>query len=165
MKTYFIISLQLITVVSFAQNNDIAKYYTKTNKSGSFVTVFNNEPVKDNEMYQEITTPTDDGGTTTLVIPVSSARLANVSDVESGAKVYPNPVSNYFTIETNLSSNTSGKITFLLYNAEGFLVKRIDNINFLDEITVSKGNLSIGLYLYSFTSDSKLISSGKLSIE
>ena len=73
--------------------------------------------------------------------------------------VYPNPMVENTTIHLE---NTSGNVTFRLYNITGqvALTKELGNGDF----TISKNNLSEGLYFYSLEDGNTNIAKGKLQV-
>ena len=75
--------------------------------------------------------------------------------------VYPNPFSDYATI--NLQS-LNDPYSWKMYNALGQLVQSRDNIHD-QRLTILKGNLTEGIYLYQIYSKDRLVLSGKVVVE
>ncbi len=81
------------------------------------------------------------------------------------SKIYPNPVSNFFQLEFNLSQASDVQID--IYNMEGKLVKDLfkgkayqgDN-----EFSFNKSNLSWGVYFLTIRSDSNILKSEKIVV-
>ena len=72
-----------------------------------------------------------------FVPTVSVKKSAKVASV----KVYPNPaVANQdFTVEIADAENLDGNATIVIYNANGVMVKRIDNASTINHIALPAG--------------------------
>ena len=77
-------------------------------------------------------------------------------------KVYPNPF-NYSTV-IEFENIEKEKHIFMLYNVNGQLVRKIDNIT-TEQIKIQKENLINGFYFFKLLKNTKVIGNGKLMIE
>lgn len=73
----------------------------------------------------------------------------------------PNPVATTFNIN---ATTTLQNATFKLYNLQGQLVKEISNLSG-NKITVSRENLTSGLYFAQLFENNKLIKASKIMVE
>jgi hypothetical protein len=87
----------------------------------------------------------------------------NETDVSNAVvSVCPNPTTKYSTIR--LSNVSKNPFNLNLYDTKGQLVRTICNI-YTDEIRISRGDLSGGLYYFLLSTDEKAIGNGKLIFE
>ncbi|MEA3445412.1 MAG: CotH kinase family protein [Bacteroidota bacterium] len=95
-----------------------------------------------------------------LGIYVGHDELVNL---DFGIDVYPNPATDFFTIEFNKTKNC--EYALKLYDLSGKLVKEIDNIT-TERLTINTGNLNNGIYLLRLINyNDKITYTRKLLIE
>lgn len=80
----------------------------------------------------------------------------------SDFRIYPNPTSNYSTLE--FKNKTKEHCTLTLYNVCGQLVRTIDNIT-NEKVEIEKNNLINGFYFFQLQASGQILASGKLVIE
>ncbi|MCH8904896.1 MAG: CotH kinase family protein, partial [Bacteroidetes bacterium] len=90
------------------------------------------------------------------LVSIEPATTQNLSVI-----VYPNPFNNFATIEIQ---GIKDKWTWTLYNALGQAIQQVDDIND-EQLTISKGTLSKGIYLYQVRTKNGMIGVGKLVVE
>ena len=83
-------------------------------------------------------------------------------DLTEFVKIYPNPFSDYATIEFDNPNNENYNLK--LYNIQGQLAKAITGIT-TGKTKLSKDNLKSGLYFLQISSEGQLLGEGKLIIE
>jgi hypothetical protein len=169
MKNNLILFCILISGYSaFCQNAILDEYYVKTSKSGKFLTLVNDKPVEQTQLYEEEISSTNDGGTAIFLKPEKPSgafRTTTDNSVNSSnVKVYPNPSGGSFTIETNIEDTQYVSLTFIMYDMNGKVVKKIDNVKAQDNIFVPKENIVSGLYFYSLVSGSRVVYTGKINV-
>ncbi len=76
-------------------------------------------------------------------------------------KIYPNPVTDYLTIDLQSSINTLSEI--VIYNVHGKHIKTISNINDL-KINISVSNMASGLYFMEISDSNQKTTTKKLII-
>ena len=82
--------------------------------------------------------------------------------LNSTVTVYPNPFSEYTTIDLkNVQSSSGGLLSFHLYNVLGNEVMTHTDIS-AKELQVRENELPLGIYYYSVKRNSELIGAGKL---
>ena len=94
-----------------------------------------------------------------IISSVSVTQNRKIANV----KVYPNPSSDYITVELPNNNSENRKLT--IYNSTGQLIKSIDiNKNI---VTINGKNITSGLYFYKIqnTTDKRLIGQGKFIIQ
>jgi len=94
-----------------------------------------------------------------IISSVSVTQNRKISNV----KVYPNPSSDYITVELPNNNSENRKLT--IYNSTGQLIKFIDiNKNI---VTINGKNITSGLYFYQIqnTTDKRLMGQGKFIIQ
>lgn len=74
---------------------------------------------------------------------------------------YPNPFTEYTTIEFEGSENRELSMTLL--NIQGQIIRSIKNIT-AEQIRIERGDLSRGIYFFQLFTDKQLIAAGKLII-
>lgn len=74
---------------------------------------------------------------------------------------YPNPFSEFTTIELNDSKNR--EFSLILLNGQGQIIRSIKNIT-TGQMRIERNNLASGLYFYQLATDKQLVASGKLII-
>ncbi len=108
---------------------------------------------------------------TELVLQPSenSARIANKKDnisvdEETLFKVYPNPATDYFTLEYNINKEEYSVLTMEIHDATGRIIKT-KNLELTDNaLLIDVSSLSKGIYTISFIADTKVLSVKKLTI-
>jgi hypothetical protein len=93
--------------------------------------------------------------TVLIVITNDQIQAAGVS-----VQLYPNPMSNETSVSTT-STLYSGAFVFEMYDAAGKLV-RTQNGTFNQPMTVLRGDLADGLYIYKIKQNNEVISNGNL---
>lgn len=93
---------------------------------------------------------------------ISSSSSINEYNQLERTTIYPNPFIQSTTIKFN--NKTADLYTFIMYDALGNKVKVIPNIN-KDELIVERDNLASGIYFFSLSSNSVVVTNGKLIIE
>jgi hypothetical protein len=172
MKKFTLTTLCIfVTYIGFAQDSKKREQdFTKSLSSGSFVTYQDVKPVKEGRYVNELTSITEDGGTSTFLTmkeedKVSQYRMGiNLDTMNKNVFVYPNPANSNFTIRTNVPSSATD-LTFELYDKAGKMVKRITDVSPQGEISISKEELILGVYIYNILSGTKIIWSGRLIID
>lgn len=96
--------------------------------------------------------------------PLSNG-IEEMNKLRSSVKVYPNPMISASTLSFDPSSvNAFNKISFMVFNMNGKIVKQLDNIR-SSEISIERGNLPAGIYVYKLIADDHPISSGKIILQ
>ncbi len=75
---------------------------------------------------------------------------------------YPNPFTEYTTIEMNDSKNR--EFSMKLLNSQGQIIRSINNIT-VGQIRIERDNLASGLYFFQLSTDRQLVAAGKLIIK
>lgn len=88
--------------------------------------------------------------------------LNNPNQGTSLSKIYPNPLSQYATIE--FENPKSENCTLTIYNTSGQLVQTITDIT-TNKIEIERQNLLKGLYFFRLHIDRQVIANGKLMVE
>lgn len=84
--------------------------------------------------------------------------VSSVNDKEiEEISIYPNPATHQITIQNNTADN------FILYNSLGTAV--MNKAISTNQTTISRGNLTNGLYFYSLDKEGEQIESGKILFE
>ena len=83
------------------------------------------------------------------------------SIIENKLKVYPNPSSNYTTVEINITEGSLGQL--IIYNMLGGKIfeQKIDKS---DILTIETNNYSDGIYMVVLLSDKEILEKQKLII-
>jgi hypothetical protein len=74
----------------------------------------------------------------------------------------PNPINDFATLTFKNPNNTFA--IFQLFNAQGHLIKTIENIS-ASPLKISRSNLNSGIYFFSLCCDQKQLAKGKLVVE
>jgi hypothetical protein len=79
-------------------------------------------------------------------------------------KLYPNPATDYFTLEYNIEENMYSNVEMIIYDAIGrkVMVKTFSKSK--DETLINVSSLSKGMYSVSFMADGEVFSVEKLTI-
>jgi len=77
-----------------------------------------------------------------IILPVVEPNLMHPAEVEKSIKLYPNPVSQSFSV--SIKSNLQKPYTIQLYNASGLFIREIKSSK--SEIIVSLAELQAGMY-------------------
>jgi hypothetical protein len=96
--------------------------------------------------------------TITEIIP-STTGVDNIS-VNDEMRVYPNPVSEHVTFA--LPTETEN-VTVALYDITGRLAKQVTFSG--KEVTIEKGDMANGIYIYTVTSEGQNLKTGKIIVQ
>jgi hypothetical protein len=95
----------------------------------------------------------------------NSTGVDEINKFKESAKVYPNPMSEQATLSFDPACmNSFGKISFVLYDINGRLVRQINALN-SSETILSRDDLNSGIYVYQFRGDGIPLSSGKIIVK
>jgi len=86
------------------------------------------------------------------------------SNIDSFFKLYPNPATDYFTLEYNLAETTYSTVEMVIYDATGRKVLTKTFSKNQDETLIDVRGLSKGMYSVSFIADGQVLSVEKLTI-
>ncbi len=103
---------------------------------------------------------TDSNGNTSTVTTGISQIISPASN--PNISVYPNPFSTQTSM--NVSNTNLQNAVLLIFDMDGNIVKRIDNIN-SGTITIDRVNLNSGMYFYRLMNNNGIIGTGKLVAE
>ncbi len=107
-----------------------------------------------------ITATTQDGNKTdTSIVTVNTATGITSYD-KNVLEVFPNPFSDYTTIQLN-SSIINAELN--IYDVYGQKIRMVNNITG-DQLKIERGDLNSGIYFYELKQDDKNIATGKLVI-
>ncbi|MEW6468607.1 MAG: T9SS type A sorting domain-containing protein [Bacteroidota bacterium] len=95
----------------------------------------------------------------------SGCQFVNIEDVynENQCRMFPIPFSDYATLDINPFYFPEGEAELILYNSIGKEIRRIYIHS--PRTTISREDLSSGIYLYQIVISSRIIGSGRLVIE
>lgn len=79
--------------------------------------------------------------------------------------VYPNPITDEFTIYISENSYNGQQVSYKLYNSQGVLVQSEEKIITDNILSVKRNNLKSGTYNYVLKINSTFFGSGKLMVE
>jgi hypothetical protein len=99
------------------------------------------------------------------LVKIDGLGLVSIYDYDLpklNVSVYPNPFSDYTTIELNDSKNREFSMT--LVNSQGQVIKSINNIN-AGQVRIERGNLAGGLYFFQLSTNKQVVAVGKLIIK
>lgn len=124
------------------------------------------------------------GSTDVTIIRYSAFDVANVADsawvylyldlnsatsIESSrvafeiSKAYPNPANNIVHVDYNFSPSI-GKVQFMVSDVLGSIVKKFELTESNGKLNVATDNLENGVYFYSFSTESDVLSTKKLIV-
>ncbi|MBX9852077.1 MAG: T9SS type A sorting domain-containing protein [Cytophagaceae bacterium] len=175
MKKLLLLMINIFFAASICLSQNLKKEdFVCSNSCGSFITLSaDNKVIKEEYTLEETMQQTSDGGICTFLKVTKKAKqsvsnidtpshIDTVTIVSSEVIVYPNPVTNQLTVKTNLS--TKEKVTFAIYDLNGNLVKKVDNVKSVDEVTIPRSDLNPGDFVYKVFNSSKVFSSGRLRV-
>jgi len=119
--------------------------------------------MRDNPNYQymeEVLQPSENSARQAK--PKSNNDLNSIS--ESFFKLYPNPATDYFTLEYNLAETTYLTVEMIIYDATGREVLSKTFTKNQVETLIDVRGLSKGLYSVSFVANGEVLSVEKLTI-
>ena len=83
--------------------------------------------------------------------------------ISNGMMIYPNPANSIVNVKYHLQENESGVLK--LFNIVGNEVRKVDLQSRNNQISFSVADLMTGVYIYKYSINGKLNSTGKLIIE
>jgi hypothetical protein len=83
--------------------------------------------------------------------------------ISNDMMIYPNPANSIVNVKYHLQENESGVLK--LFNIVGNEVRRVDLNERNNQISFSVADLMTGIYIYKYSINGKLNSTGKLVIE
>ena len=91
---------------------------------------------------------------------VSCSEWVTINTEKLVTSVYPNPANEFGNLHLE---NSQEKVDFMVYNAAGMLVKKIENVsNGTQQFDTS--NMGSGLYLYTISKDGKILKRDKFAV-
>ena len=93
---------------------------------------------------------------------ISSTGIDQLDEKGLEVKIYPNPTSQYTTLEFDNSRQENYTLTF--YDLQGRLVRTINDIT-TSQVTIEKDDLTSGLYIFQLRTNRAVLFIGKLAIE
>lgn len=88
-----------------------------------------------------------------------AAEVNNFPETDAGVSIYPNPFTDTVTI--TIHGSTLHNATLTICNTSGQVLRKTENLSG-QKITIPRGNLASGIWLFSITQDNKTIAAGKL---
>jgi len=98
-----------------------------------------------------------------LCIMVGLQEDASTSFSMTGMQIYPNPLSDYTTIEAFVPEEVRNA-EIVIYNMLGILIKRYPLEKGHNAITISAGDLTGGIYFYALMADERMLDKGKMAV-
>jgi len=97
-----------------------------------------------------------------VVEKLSSTGFGSITNYDFNPVLYPNPFTDHATI---IFSNQDQKnCSLTIFNSQGQVVKRIDNIN-SDRIRIERNGLPSGFYYYQLRNTNNIVANGKFIIK
>ncbi|MBL0327841.1 MAG: T9SS type A sorting domain-containing protein [Bacteroidetes bacterium] len=151
-------------------------YFVKTDSNGNGICNQNTTATIVNSPISTVTIPTltiSSGGTVNSVIPIlNSGTIVNTLCTNVGIEIidkenvdinfFPNPLTDYATL--NFENPENRKYIFNLYNVQGQLVRKIEQVT-TETIILERQNLLNGLYFFQLITGAGVEMNGKLIIE
>jgi len=119
--------------------------------------------MRDNQDYQyieEVLQPTEEPAQRIKPKQVDEQKLINGSFF----KVYPNPATDYFTLEYNIGDVVSSNIEMVILDALGRKIMTKNLSKTRDEVLIDVNSLNKGVYSISFIVNGNVVSTQKLTI-